>query len=149
MLYLILSDIHHARDYLIRLLNKYQNKIEGILFSGDGLDVLKEYAGFLPLYYAKGNMDPGDAPIICENQLGRLKIFMTHGHLFGVKHGLFTLKRKIVLSNYDLIIFGHTHHPYYEKIGNTVLFNPGALQKGEYGTLVFEDDDFYLTHENL
>ena len=38
-----------------------------------------------------------------------------------------------IYPNYDIIMFGHIHVPVLEKIGNTVLFNPGSLSLPKQG----------------
>ncbi|MCJ7576896.1 MAG: metallophosphoesterase family protein [candidate division Zixibacteria bacterium] len=49
----------------------------------------------------------------------------------------------------DVIIFGHSHLPYYKKKENTLLFKPGSLSgnlmssSASYGVLNIEGNDVW------
>ena len=42
------------------------------------------------------------------------------------------IKRKIIRENPDVVVFGHTHKPFCETIGNTLYFNPGYAGKQRF-----------------
>jgi putative phosphoesterase len=42
------------------------------------------------------------------------------------------IKRKIVRENPDVVVFGHTHKPFCENIGNTLFLNPGYAGKQRF-----------------
>lgn len=52
------------------------------------------------------------------------KISIIHGHQFRGKNMLQGLNYSFPES--DLIIFGHTHRPFNEKLGGKIFFNPGS-----------------------
>ena len=56
-------------------------------------------------------------------QIGARK-FMVH-HIVDPKNLTDKLKRKIIRENPDVVVFGHTHKPFCETIGNTLFLNPG------------------------
>jgi putative phosphoesterase len=82
-----------------------------------------------------GNMDSGK---ILEHLndvesivLEKIKISVTHtgGHPSEtVQKAIDTFHKK----NPDIIIFGHSHHPYNQYHGKTLLFNPGSLLDKRY-----------------
>jgi predicted phosphodiesterase len=54
------------------------------------------------------------------------KIFITHGE-GGPQNIIKCLNKKYDLSEYDIIIFGHVHHPFNEKRKDGKLyFSPGT-----------------------
>ncbi|MEM4556432.1 MAG: metallophosphoesterase [Sulfolobales archaeon] len=61
-----------------------------------------------------------------EVNIDSLKVLMIHG--YGSKELTERFVNSLALSNYyDLIMYGHTHSPKVEKVGRTVILNPGAL----------------------
>lgn len=92
-----------------------------------------------------GNCDrnyPGPEEEIFE--LGSYKIYLTHGHLFGVKMGLMRLYYRAVEIGADIVIFGHTHVAFNEKIDEIFFLNPGSISrhrdgKGSFAVLDFGD----------
>jgi len=73
------------------------------------------------------------------------KIFLTHGHLYGVKSGLQNLYYKSKEEGADIALFGHSHIAVNEEIGGIVFLNPGSIgdkrsQKYySYGVLELKD----------
>ena len=45
-------------------------------------------------------------------EIGGKKFLITHGDLFGVKHGLEKLRHHGEILDVDVILFGHTHEQY-------------------------------------
>jgi len=129
--------------------------IDLLLHAGDGP---QDLAGWrqanpgIPLRAVAGNCDPGSGqPEEVLFSLGPWKIFLTHGHRYGVKGGLDTLKARGRSIGADLVIFGHTHQP--EKIDeqDLILFNPGSLSPTRayygqsYGLLNLEEERLTLS----
>src|SRR3712207_8870533 len=56
------------------------------------------------------------------------RIFLTHGHLYGVKTNYDSLREISLKMKYDIILFGHTHREFLE-IKDQILANPGADRK--------------------
>jgi putative phosphoesterase len=99
----------------------------------------------LPVAFVKGNNDPflRDVPDDRFFELDGVKIFLTHGHNYGVKYSLSRLYQKGAALGADICIFGHTHSAHNEKIENITLFNPGAAHRS-YGVLEIKDGSFCL-----
>lgn len=62
-----------------------------------------------------------------EFGIGRYKIFMTHGHSYGVSVGIERIVEEASSRGVDAVIFGHTHKPLNEKIRGVRVLNPGSL----------------------
>lgn len=63
-----------------------------------------------------------------------VKCLFTHGHRYSVKGGVSALLGRARILGTRLALFGHTHMPYKEKIGDTLLFNPGSIGCGRPAT---------------
>ena len=94
----------------------------------------------LPFYYVCGNNDIGNGvPRVLEAELEGKRVFITHGHLFGVRSGESRLKEKID-EGFDLVLYGHTHIPSTTYYKNGIILNPGSLSlfTGTYGVIEVE-----------
>lgn len=104
----------------------------------------------LPIAAVKGNND-WFAPNVPDDrvfELGGVRIFLTHGHNYGVKYSTQKLLQKAKGESARIAIFGHTHIPLCEEFDGIVLFNPGAATKG-YGVLEAADGKFSLSYKKL
>ena len=50
--------------------------------------------------------------------------FLLH-HIVDPKNPPEKLKKKLIRQNPDVVVFGHTHKPFCETVGNTLFLNPG------------------------
>lgn len=76
-----------------------------------------------------GNMDGEELSKVLPKKeifkVGKFKIGIMHGS--GAPSNLVAvLSEAFKNDNLDLIIFGHSHCAFNEKIGNTIFFNPGS-----------------------
>lgn len=55
------------------------------------------------------------------------KIFLTHGHMFGVELGLNALGEAARMSESYIAVFGHTHMNFEEVINNIFFVNSGSI----------------------
>lgn len=125
---LIISDTHGKINNLDKIIEL--EKPDSIIFCGDGERDLLSYDNVIGV---SGNCDfynffPNSQTINLLNK----KIFLTHGHLFHVKSGLNELVYYAEMNNVNIVIFGHTHIPYNEYIGNVLFFNPGSYNYAEF-----------------
>lgn len=60
--------------------------------------------------------------------IDKVKLFMCHGHTYGVKSGLSELKRIALLKGADIALFGHTHTKMCEYTDGIYLVNPGSAR---------------------
>ena len=54
------------------------------------------------------------------------RIWLTHGHRYGVKYGLAELRDWAARYEADIVVYGHTHQPFCSDEAGLVLFNPGS-----------------------
>ena len=149
---LVLSDSHSYFDKVLKIFEKEKPDI--VIGAGDGIKDIEELSYIYPkaeYYMVKGNCDYFDRSHNEENlfEIDNIKIFLTHGHLYGVKRSLSSIKEIGKKSNASLIVFGHTHKPYIEKDGDMTLFNPGATEDGRYGIIILEKGNIELFHKQL
>ncbi len=104
----------------------------------------------LPIAAVKGNNDwfVRDVPEDRVFELGGVRIFLTHGHNYGVKYSFEKILWKAKEVSAKITIFGHTHIPVHKEVDGVVLFNPGAATKG-YGILEVSDGEFSLYYKKL
>ncbi len=86
----------------------------------------------IPLYSVAGNCDfAATAPNVLTVSLGPVQAFLTHGHLYRVDYG--NVDRLVYAAqerNCRLALFGHTHTPFHEDVGDVKVVNPGTAGKG-------------------
>jgi putative phosphoesterase len=114
----ILSDTHGLlRPEVIQGLQG----CEAILHGGDinRQDIIDQLNTIAPVYVVRGNNDKDWAehiPMFLDFQLYGCHIYMTH-------------KKKDLpqdLSDYDLVVYGHSHRYEQKSSGKTLLLNPGS-----------------------
>ncbi len=135
----LISDTHIHSNFpviLNHIINDFQeNEIDYLIHLGD-FTSYKVYENLQNIFSKEkvvgivGNMDDSklrnELPEKMELELFGHKIFMTHGD--GGPHNIIErLNRRFDLSEYDIIIFGHVHHPYNETWRDGKLYiNPGS-----------------------
>ncbi len=99
------------------------------------------------LYCVKGNNDifelePDDRII----DIGGKLIFITHGHNYHVNSGYGAFINAALAKGVDAALCGHTHTQHFERVGELIVANPGALAGGDYGVLTIDNKkiDFEL-----
>ncbi len=164
---LIFSDSHGRTEGMECAMAAQIRRPDLVLHLGDGVKDLVYLQDFgVPLLSVRGNCDlfgvpDGIGEAFCLEELGH-KIFMTHGHRFGVKSGLGGLIAHAAQIGADIVLFGHTHRPFetrieagYEIGGITlarpmVLFNPGSIGSGRAdGTEMLSFGTLSLTREHI
>ena len=151
---LVVSDTHGQRAELREVLEKTR-PFDYLIHCGDteGLEdeIAREAA--CPCTIVKGNndffTDLNEDEVI---ELAGHRIFVTHGHHYGVSMGTEMLRDEARSLGCTIACYGHTHKPYLDRSGDgpTVL-NPGSLayprQEGrEPGYLIIDIDRFGEAH---
>ena len=117
-----------------------------ILHGGDinRQDIIDQLEEIAPVYVVRGNNDKDWAdhiPMCLDFELAGLSIYMTH-------------KKKDLpedLSNYDLVVFGHSHKYEESRQGKTILLNPGSCGPRRFhqaitmATAVIEEGELTVT----
>ena len=126
---LIVSDTHgNDRNLERAILQTYP--VDYICHLGDmeGSESYIEDICPCPVYMVSGNNDffspaPGEQVIEIEGY----RIFMTHGHRYGVAYGTEKLKEAAIARKCDIVFYGHTHRPEVDLDSDVILVNPGSL----------------------
>ena len=92
---MVFSDSHGMPLYMRETLEKHRD-VDAVIFLGDGQNDFQMMRALFPniaFYSVRGNCDLGcaDVPVREILDLDGAKIFCTHGHLYHVKSGLYTV----------------------------------------------------------
>jgi len=129
--FLVASDTHGRADLLLEAFRRARP--DGVLFLGDGLRDLNVLPADITLRAVRGNCDwtaREDAPPVRVEEIAGYRVYMTHGHLQGVKLSLDAAIENAVAAGADVLLYGHTHVPFEKTcpvgslIGETVLIKP-------------------------
>lgn len=126
---LIISDTHGHQNLLEEILNRV-GPIDSLIHCGD-IEGQEDYFAALtngPSYFVAGNNDYFSMlEREREFELGGQRIFLTHGHNYGVSMNTQCIKDEGQSRNADIVMFGHTHKPCLEYYKDIILLNPGSL----------------------
>ncbi len=144
----VISDTHRRINEIINNLEK--KSVDLIIHLGDYIkdaEVIENELN-VKVIKIKGNCDIRE--IDGEDEIIKIvkgkKIFMTHGHKYNVKFAFDNLYYRAQELNVDLVLFGHTHKPFNEKIDDILFFNPGSpshprsTYEGTYGIIDIDED---------
>jgi putative phosphoesterase len=119
----LISDTH---DYLDPRIPELFAGVDHILHAGDvGQHALLLELGLVaPVTAVTGNTDVGLT--LRETELVTLggKKFLVH-HIVTPGIGSPSIDRRLREEAPDVVMFGHTHKPYAQQVGNILFFNPG------------------------
>lgn len=125
----VISDTHRIKKY-IELSKKYIDDADVLIHLGDDSEDIQELAKDFKgeVYGVRGNCDyiskyPNEQLLV----IGEKKIFITHGHFYGVKNGMMNIVSKGLEVGADIVLFGHTHIALIEEYKGVMLMNPGSV----------------------
>lgn len=149
---LVFSDSHLSLDNLIKMVDEETPQV--IICAGDHSRDAQELSYIedkIEYFIVRGNCDSFDHSFkdILQFTLEGKRIYLTHGHLHGVKMSLEKLKNETKENGENIVIFGHTHIPYYEVDEEIHYFNPGSARDGNYGVLELEYNKINFIHKRL
>lgn len=126
---LVVSDSHGRNLNLNKIIDK-ASPIDLLIHLGDyeGYEDELELIAGCKVEMVAGNNDyfsklPKEKVIEVEGY----KIFMTHGHHYGVYYGTDQLKDAARENGASIALYGHTHIPYLSQTGDVVVMNPGSV----------------------
>jgi len=130
----VLGDSHGHMPSLLAVLPEL-SKADWVLHTGDFLRDSKFLAEKLavPVIGVTGNGDREVEPTDEIVEIAGRRIFITHGHLFGVKNTMSALTRAGVKRRADIVVFGHTHVPTEFHREGILFVNPGSIFSGRRG----------------
>ena len=107
-----MSDSHGDTQAIDKAL-QLAGKIDHWLHAGDCIPDAEylQVAADVPVTMAAGNCDwpGGNAPGEVLLELGGHRIFLTHGHLYGVRYTTEALQEAAAERGAELAVYGHTH----------------------------------------
>lgn len=135
---LVVSDSHGHTGYLWQAVELVQP--DHILHLGDGfgdMQLVREHYPNISITQVPGNCDIfADAPRETTITLDGVKLFLCHGHTRGVKSTMQAACYAAQEQGANVLLYGHTHCPSYERYGDLDVFNPGSIgYDGRYGIL--------------
>lgn len=115
-------------------------------FYGDGLKLARQLS--VDWTGVMGNCDYGqkgqqEQQVVCAKR----SFYLVHGHQYGVKRSLNSLFYRGQEVGADLILFGHTHVSFCDKIDGIWLINPGSASlprlgsSGSYALIDIDEDN--------
>ena len=129
---LVVSDSHGRHDLLRKAIGQ-EAPIDMLIHAGDVEGNLEKILGTkreYKIYAVAGNMDWGDGlESALTFDMGGHKVFLTHGHHYGVSWTVANLRDAAEDCGAEVAIFGHTHRPFLEEQNDILLLNPGSVAK--------------------
>lgn len=146
---LCISDSHGNIKLYEKLISRYGKDCDALIFCGDGFrdliqllymaDENPEFKEIFPavVAFVQGNNDSSSCYITPDfllkapknqilNACGK-NIYISHGHREGVVFGFENLGFEAQLSDAKIILYGHTHVPSNQTIGDYRFINPGSI----------------------
>lgn len=140
---LILSDSHKNFTAIQNMIETNPD-IKLIIHAGDVHrdveDIMMAYP-LIPCAYVLGNNDFSvwGVPYDRFFEFGGKKIFLTHGHNYGVKMSPARVIAEAKKKGADICIFGHTHKQYFD-FSDILVINPGAAHRS-YAILTISEGE--------
>ncbi len=143
----IVSDSHNNFGSIRDIIEK-ERQINLIIHAGDVQRDVEDIERAYPMLACAavlGNNDffVRDMPYDRVFTFGNKKIFLTHGHRYGVKQSLLRVRMRALEEGADICIFGHTHIPYCENINGIWMVNPGTSWR-TYALLEIDEDNIKI-----
>lgn len=126
---LIVSDNHGRTGNLERVIRE-QGNLDYVLHAGDteGSEDYIEALLECPCVIVSGNNDYfSGLPHESVLKLGKYKVWVTHGHTYGIYRGTEQLEREMARREVDIAVIGHTHVPMIHQSGEKIIVNPGSI----------------------
>lgn len=152
----IISDTHRFTKAINEAI-PYLLDCDLIVHAGDNIDDADyiQAATDIPVVAVKGNCDfypdsvKDEETFMAENK----RIFVCHGHKYGIKYTLSDLFEKALDSDVDIVIFGHSHVPCYEEMNGVIFINPGSVSLPRGGSSkgigILDIENGEITYERI
>ncbi len=152
---IVVSDTHRKNDNYFKVLQMHRPDM--VIHCGDaeGSEYALTQAAECPVFIVLGNNDFFSClPRDLELNVGRYKVWVTHGHNYGVSVGNETVKKEAQARGADIVMYGHTHRPVIDIGDKVTALNPGSLsyprQEGHLPSyLIMEVDDAGEAHYTI
>ena len=122
MLIAVVSDTHGNENTILKIRNEIKERnVKYMIHLGDNIDDAEKIVDGLDCTFYG------------------VKVFITHGHKYGVKMGLNNIFYKGKEVEVDAVLFGHTHIKIISKEDGLWIINPGSpsLPKDRVPSIAF------------
>ena len=126
---LIVSDTHRHNENYLKVVEKVSS-VDMVVHCGDieGSEYLVAESAGCPVQMVMGNNDFfSDLPREKEFQIGKYKVWLTHGHNYYVSMSNEYIKNEARARGVDIVMYGHTHRPQIDYDDGVIALNPGSL----------------------
>lgn len=140
----VFSDSHGSSAGMLRAV--YAHSPDMVIHLGDGerdLEEIKSQFPDTPVKRVRGNCDWYSVLPETEHiNINGVEIFMTHGHLYGVKQNTSALLDAAGACGAGLVLYGHTHRPCYDLERGVHVLNPGSCHtlSGTFALILIGSD---------
>lgn len=99
--------------------------VDHIIHAGDVGDpaILPQLRAIAPVRAVRGNVDRG----AWADSLPETDAFVLDGVSFYMLHDRDRLDIDPAAAGIDIVVFGHSHRPHHERLGDVVFLNPGSI----------------------
>ena len=159
MLIGIMSDSHDDMAMIRQATDFFNNKnVEHVIHAGDMIspftfEVLRDLKS--PFIGIFGNND-GDRLLLKEKSRDTIQVqprmFELGGRKFAIVHEPSSVEALAQSGMFDVVIYGHTHLPVLEHVGDTMVLNPGKtarLHKGTATVALLDTKTMHAEHIQL
>lgn len=144
---LIVSDTHRRDNNLLKVLDMVK-PVDLLVHCGDteGSEGLIADMADCPSHIVAGNNDFwSTSPREKEFEIGKYKVWLTHGHNYYVSMNYEMIKNEARSRYMDIVMCGHTHKPVIDISSDLTVINPGSLsyprQEGRKPSYVIMETD--------
>lgn len=135
----VISDTHRS-ICSIEQLGDMVRGLDMLIHLGDNVDdisiIEKYYKG--KIINVRGNCDfSTSTPYDRIEEVCGKKIFLTHGHKYGVKENLLKLRYKALEADATIVLYGHTHIGQIDFEEGIWYINPGSVSEPRDGARSF------------
>jgi len=126
---LIVSDTHGYNKNYLDLVEKLK-PLDMVIHCGDaeGSEYTLKEAAECPVMLIAGNNDFFTTlPKELDFNIGKYKVWVTHGHHYSVYSGNKRIIEAARSRGVDIVCFGHTHIPVLEQEKGLTVINPGSV----------------------
>ena len=126
----VISDTHGNHKALQKLFPLFAEN-DYIIFLGDGET---DFCRFPEEFQSKiikvrGNCDVSATETERLVEIEGVKVFLTHGHLYGAKYSLEKLKLRALELGAGVCMYGHSHFAAIDECDGVTLINPGTASR--------------------
>jgi putative phosphoesterase len=132
---LAVSDSHNDISALAPVLRRFSARVDLIAHMGDGVEDLSRAARAARVDLPRvegvrgnGDQDPDLWPRRLIGSSDR-PILLLHGHHEGVNDDLGRIVVAAESAGAKLVLFGHTHRPFFEEYRGILALNPGSISR--------------------